>query len=137
MRSSTTQRVRQGSFQIGWRPDGVNAVARGPGVCNITLHAVGKTFSVLQPVTIAHAVGRESPMRKAIPFLLILLGSLLSVAAEAQDAASRRVALVIGNAEYVNAAKLPNPANDATAVAAMLEGAGFVVEMHTDLGNSE
>ena len=76
-------------------------------------------------------------MRKAIPIVLILLGSLLSVAAQAQDAASKRVALVIGNAEYVNAAKLPNPANDATAVAAMLEGAGFVVEIHTDLGNSE
>jgi hypothetical protein len=76
-------------------------------------------------------------MRKAISTVLILLGSLLSVAALAQDAANRRVALVIGNAEYVNAAKLPNPANDATAVAAMLEGAGFVVEMHTDLGNSE
>jgi len=75
-------------------------------------------------------------MRKAIPIVLILLGSLLSVAASAQDA-NKRVALVIGNAEYVNAAKLPNPANDATAVSVLLESAGFTVETHTDLGNSE
>jgi Caspase domain len=76
-------------------------------------------------------------MRKAIPIVLTLLGSLLSVAASAQDTTSKRVALVIGNGGYVNAAKLPNPANDALAVTALLESAGFAVEMHTDLGNSE
>jgi caspase domain-containing protein len=73
-------------------------------------------------------------MRTAILIVLTLLGSLLSVAASAQD---KRVALVIGNGGYVNAAKLPNPANDALAVSALLESAGFAVEMHTDLGNSE
>jgi hypothetical protein len=76
-------------------------------------------------------------MRKALPIVLILLSSLLSVAALAQGAANQRVALVIGNGGYVNAAKLPNPANDALAVSALLESAGFAVEMHTDLGNSE
>lgn len=74
-------------------------------------------------------------MRKAI--LIILLSSLFSVAAMAQGIAEKRVALVIGNADYVNASKLPNPANDAVAVSAMLESAGFTVEIHTDLGNSE
>jgi hypothetical protein len=74
-------------------------------------------------------------MRKAI--LVILLSSLFSVAAMAQATADKRVALVIGNADYVNATKLPNPANDAVAVSAMLESAGFTVEIHTDLGNSE
>jgi Caspase domain len=74
-------------------------------------------------------------MRKAI--LAILLSSVFSVAAMAQGAADKRVALVIGNADYVNAAKLPNPANDAVAVSAMLESAGFTVEIHTDLPNSE
>jgi uncharacterized caspase-like protein len=76
-------------------------------------------------------------MRKAIPIVLILLSSLLPVAALAQGAPSKRVALVIGNADYVNAAKLPNPANDAAAVSAMLESVGFTVETHADLGNSE
>ena len=74
-------------------------------------------------------------MRKAI--LGILLSSLFSVAAMTPGIAEERAALVIGNAEYLNAAKLPNPANDAVAVSAMLESAGFTVEIHTDLGNSE
>ncbi|MBV9985122.1 caspase family protein [Bradyrhizobium sp.] len=39
--------------------------------------------------------------------------------------AEKRVALVVGNSNYQNAAVLPNPANDATAVAATLKDAGF------------
>jgi uncharacterized caspase-like protein len=39
--------------------------------------------------------------------------------------AEKRVALVIGNSAYQKVAKLPNPANDAAAVAAMLKSAGF------------
>src|SRR5258705_13481776 len=39
--------------------------------------------------------------------------------------AEKRVALVIGNSAYQKVAKLPNPANDATAIAAMLKAAGF------------
>ena len=74
-------------------------------------------------------------MRKAI--LVILLSSLFSVAAMAQRVTDKRVALVIGNANYVNATKLPNPVNDATAVSVMLESAGFTVETRTDLGNIE
>ena len=47
----------------------------------------------------------------------------------------RRVALVIGNAAYRNVKALPNPVNDARAVAAALRAAGFaeVVERY-DLG---
>ncbi len=47
--------------------------------------------------------------------------------------AGKRVALVIGNSTYQNAPRLPNPANDAAAVAAMLEGANFEVEPKFDL----
>jgi uncharacterized caspase-like protein len=39
--------------------------------------------------------------------------------------AEKRVALVIGNSAYQKVAKLPNPSNDAAAVAAMLKAAGF------------
>ena len=39
--------------------------------------------------------------------------------------AEKRVALVIGNSAYQKVAKLPNPSNDASAVAAMLKAAGF------------
>ena len=48
--------------------------------------------------------------------------------------AEKRVALVIGNAAYQNAAKLPNPVNDGTTIAAMLTNAGFdVVDSRHDL----
>jgi uncharacterized caspase-like protein len=52
--------------------------------------------------------------------------------------AERRVALVIGNSAYQNVAKLPNPAKDAAAVAAMFKKAGFdVVDTRLNVGNVE
>jgi uncharacterized caspase-like protein len=48
--------------------------------------------------------------------------------------ATKRVALVLGNSAYQNAARLPNPVNDAAAVAATLKNAGFdVVDSRQDL----
>ncbi len=48
--------------------------------------------------------------------------------------ATKRVALVLGNSSYQNAAPLPNPANDAAAVASTLKNAGFdVVDSRQDL----
>jgi uncharacterized caspase-like protein len=53
-------------------------------------------------------------------------------------AAEKRVALVIGNSGYQNVARLSNPANDATAMAETLKGAGFdLVESKRDLKISE
>ena len=49
--------------------------------------------------------------------------------ADAQD----RVALVIGNGRYQNATLLPNPANDARAVAKALRDIGFDVTEGVDL----
>ena len=52
--------------------------------------------------------------------------------------AEKRVALVIGNSAYKNASVLPNPANDARAMAGLFRSAGFeVVEARLDLGNLE
>jgi Caspase domain len=52
--------------------------------------------------------------------------------------AEKRVALVVGNSNYKNAAVLPNPGNDATAIAATLKNAGFdIVDSRLDLTASE
>jgi hypothetical protein len=48
-------------------------------------------------------------------------------------AAPDRVALVVGNSAYQNAAMLPNPSNDAAAVAAALRKIGFDVIEGRDL----
>lgn len=51
---------------------------------------------------------------------------------------SRRLtALVIGNADYVDAGKLKNPGNDATDIAAKLEECGFTVATHLDCSHLE
>ena len=51
--------------------------------------------------------------------------------------ADKRVALVIGNSSYRNVAKLGNPVNDASVVAAMFKSAGFTVESKLNLTISE
>ena len=59
-----------------------------------------------------------------------LFGWLLAVAAEAQTSTHdkvRSVALVIGQSTYANANQLPNPANDAIAIASTLRDLGFEV----------
>lgn len=50
----------------------------------------------------------------------------------AQLPAQRRIALVIGNANYQNEGRLSNPLNDAQDMAATLEGLGFDVLLVTD-----
>ncbi len=66
--------------------------------------------------------------------------------AQAQDAArapaalagpEQRVALVIGNSNYRNVVTLPNPVNDAKAIAKVLNTAGFEVTSATDLNHNE
>ena len=57
------------------------------------------------------------------PFLTALILIMAAVAVQAE----RRVALVIGNGAYRHSTPLPNPANDARAMAEMLEGLGFEV----------
>jgi uncharacterized caspase-like protein len=62
----------------------------------------------------------------------VVLAVLLSVSVPAS--AQKRVALVIGNSTYKSAPTLPNPANDAAALAAALKSAGFdIVDSKLDL----
>lgn len=71
-------------------------------------------------------------MRHAIWTLVFCLGLLIQATTDlrAQD---RRVALVIGNAAYLNAPPLENPRNDAEDIAAALESVGFEVIKGFDL----
>ncbi len=62
--------------------------------------------------------------------LLPMLGQAATPGAAEQQ---RRVALVIGNGAYRHAPPLPNPPNDARAVASALKGIGFEVVEGTDL----
>ena len=65
--------------------------------------------------------------------ILVLACGLLALAAEAQEPATNpRIALVIGNATYRDAA-LATPANDAGLVAQTLQAAGFDVVGARDL----
>jgi hypothetical protein len=67
---------------------------------------------------------------------LLLLGLLVTALWPAEGHAERRVALVVGNAAYQHAPKLPNPPNDSGAMAELLRRAGFdVVEAKNDLGS--
>jgi Flp pilus assembly protein TadD len=50
-----------------------------------------------------------------------------------RDASGRRVALVIGNSNYSDLRKIPNPQNDAEDLAAALKGVGFEVLTGIDL----
>lgn len=71
-------------------------------------------------------------------FFLILLGLLFAVQLPASARADKRVALVIGISSYQHVATLPNPSNDAGAIAALLKKSGFdVVETRRDVGIAE
>jgi hypothetical protein len=72
--------------------------------------------------------------------LAMVIGSAVTAMALSVTAASadRRVALVIGNGSYQNATPLPNPTNDARAMADLFRKAGFdLVQAHDNLGNLE
>ncbi len=74
---------------------------------------------------------------RAVPRSLLILFAMLSVAPFAATSAfaDKRVALVLGISAYQHVAKLPNPSNDADAMAALFRKAGFdVVETKRDVG---
>src|SRR3954468_4810923 len=66
--------------------------------------------------------------------LMMLTGLLAATLVTASAAhAERRVALVVGNSAYSNAASLRNPRNDASDMAETLKKIGFEVELGLDL----
>jgi formylglycine-generating enzyme required for sulfatase activity len=69
-----------------------------------------------------------------MPLLALILVSVLLMAPAAH--AEKRVALVIGNAAYKNAATLQTPRNDAQDVSASLQRIGFEVIVGIDLDES-
>ena len=66
-------------------------------------------------------------------FLGLLLVALIATATPLAAADGKRVALVIGNADYAGLPVLANPRNDAEDVARALKGFGFDVEVKSDL----
>jgi uncharacterized caspase-like protein len=71
-------------------------------------------------------------MRRIIAVFVALLFVILI---NANALADKRVALVIGNSTYVNVPRLPNPANDAPAVADLLKAVHFdSVQLKLDAG---
>ncbi|NVN88416.1 MAG: caspase family protein [Rhodopseudomonas sp.] len=72
------------------------------------------------------------------PIAAVAAGLLLALLATAAVADSgNRVALVFGNSAYSQVPRLPNPATDAAAIAAMLKKAGFDVMAKQDASASE
>lgn len=65
------------------------------------------------------------------PLLMLAGAALLALSTQVAQAAERRLALVIGNSKYAQI-PLDNPANDASAMAKVLERAGFQVDLQLD-----
>ena len=65
-----------------------------------------------------------------------VIAALFVLLPAASALAEKRVALIIGNSNYTNVQKLPNPTRDASAIAALLKDAGFdVVDAEANLTN--
>jgi hypothetical protein len=70
-------------------------------------------------------------------FVPLFIATLALVAGAAPGSAAERVALVIGNGAYQALPVLPNPANDATDVAAALGEMGYDVTVRTNATRAE
>ena len=70
--------------------------------------------------------------RRGLILRLVLAAALAGLGLPPASADGKRVALVIGNSAYRNVPELPNPANDASDVAAALRRLGFAVTLMTN-----
>ena len=89
----------------------------------------------------AAAIAADARARVIHMFWLLLpllaAAVFLASAASAATEPQRRVALVMGNSSYQYAPHLPNPTNDAEAMAATLQKLGFEVSKGIDLDRTE
>jgi formylglycine-generating enzyme required for sulfatase activity len=79
---------------------------------------------------------RNEREKRAVWPLRVLIGAIafaIGAGTAADAGAAGRVALVIGNSAYRHAEELPNPRNDANALAEVLTRTGFEVDLKTDL----
>ncbi|HVQ69744.1 MAG TPA: caspase family protein [Bradyrhizobium sp.] len=81
----------------------------------------------------ASIAARSRPAGAASPSQPAPVAEEMRKRAETEKETVRRVALVIGNNAYAHVRPLPNPANDARAMAKSLRDIGFVVTEGTDL----
>ena len=115
------------------------------GKIEVTANQTARIRRIFWLICAKHSPEREAfqrPNRKAtnlrahIKFYLFLFVTFLLACSPAS--ADKRVALVVGNSIYKNAPLLPNPANDAAAIAATLKGAGFdTVDVKSNLPSAE
>lgn len=68
---------------------------------------------------------------------LLVIGVMLPGSSGANPSSPRRLALVIGNVDYINHSRLPNVANDVAAVSARLTELGFDVTAPPQRSSSE
>ena len=102
--------------------DPLSAAVRAGALAGPTGHAAGRLAAV---------PSARGPSRSAGSSRGVVLVAILVQPAHADS--GRRVALVIGNGAYHNAVHLPNPTNDAKAVAAALRRLDFEVIEAVDL----
>jgi hypothetical protein len=77
-------------------------------------------------------------LRGRVKLFGLILFAAVALACPPPASADKRVALVVGNSSYQHAPLLPNPANDAAAIAATLKGAGFdIVDTRSNLPSAE
>jgi hypothetical protein len=109
------------------------------GACLLAdLLAVGPAWSgqAQRAATEAALVDQSTPSQP--PVQIQAVGKQANLANPASlTGPEQRVALVIGNSNYQNVAQLSNPVNDATAMAKLLNAAGFEVISATDLNHDE
>jgi hypothetical protein len=94
---------------------------------------------MLRDRAVRFGIGRARRTGARAAMACALLFALLAAAAQpaqAQTQPGRRIALVIGNANYTNGGVLDNPEADADAAAAKLASLGFQVTADKNLGQS-
>ncbi|MBL6445778.1 caspase family protein [Fulvivirga sp. 29W222] len=74
---------------------------------------------------------------RSIVLLFLFILSVISFQSQAQTGSKKRLALVIGNADYQNANKLLNPVNDARSMKKALTSLGFEVMQYENLTQRE